>query len=189
MQKKSVMIAVDKSVRGCGSMSLLVDGRCVCQSFEYVHPEMGFDSAINARSLLGQAGLSPMDVTAFAVGLGPGSYAGVRSSLAFANGMSMPSGATITGVPSAAAAALSNPAFFSKPGARLAVAGDARRGTAWVFVYERTAKGVKEIAPIRVVPYEELEKSVPDGADVSAVDLEALEKYMPALKAANATAR
>jgi tRNA threonylcarbamoyl adenosine modification protein YeaZ len=56
------------------------------------------------------------------VGLGPGSYAGVRIAIAAAIGISLPGGAELLGVPSIAALA---------EGGYLAI-GDARRGGYWI---------------------------------------------------------
>ena len=81
------------------------------------------------------------------VGTGPGSFAGVRSAIAFAKGFSIGSGCEVLGLPSPCALA---------DGGRLAVAGDARCGKLWIalldgFALERDvfqieAGGLKDFA-------------------------------------------
>lgn len=63
------------------------------------------------------------------VGTGPGSFAGIRSSLAFAMGVAIGlRGLTeVLGIPS--------PAAFAREGRRIAVVGDARRGKFWLALF------------------------------------------------------
>ena len=60
------------------------------------------------------------------VGTGPGSFAGIRSTLAFAQGYALGKGCEVLGLPSACALAGEG---------RLAVVGDARQGKAWVALF------------------------------------------------------
>lgn len=63
------------------------------------------------------------------VGIGPGSFAGIRSALAFAQGFALGSGCEVLGLPSPCAVA-------AKAGVSpLAVVGDARRGKIWVALF------------------------------------------------------
>lgn len=84
------------------------------------------------REILARAGVSAKDVSAFAVGTGPGSFSGIRAALAIALGMALPASVPVYGVLSAAAATR---AWREKhPGApRAVLLGDARRGHAWRF--------------------------------------------------------
>lgn len=82
------------------------------------------------------------------VGTGPGSFAGIRSALAFAQGFALGRpGLEVLGLPSACAIA---GAFYSQPAAlasRLVVIGDARQGKLWVaeFAGFRLLKDVYQI--------------------------------------------
>lgn len=81
---------------------------------------------------LGAAGVSPADVTEIAVGVGPGSFSGVRSALALALGMAAATGAAVSGV--CTAAAMARAYRTAHPGApALRVLGDARRGHLWIY--------------------------------------------------------
>lgn len=61
------------------------------------------------------------------VGTGPGSFAGIRSALAFAQGYALATGCEVLGLPSACALAGEG---------RVAVVGDARQGKAWVALFD-----------------------------------------------------
>ena len=62
------------------------------------------------------------------VGTGPGSFAGIRSALAFAQGYAIGSGCEVLGLPSACA--------LAKEGECRAVIGDARRGKLWIALFD-----------------------------------------------------
>ncbi len=78
------------------------------------------------------AGVSPADVAEFAVGIGPGSFSGVRSALALARGMAAATGVSVSGVCTAAAMARAYRAAHSDAPA-IRVLGDARRGHLWLY--------------------------------------------------------
>lgn len=74
----------------------------------------------------------------FVVGLGPGSFSGIRSSLAFLKGLALPQNNPIIGLPSAYAFA--HHAFRKYPDAQhLFVLGDARRDTLWLAEFSRNS--------------------------------------------------
>ena len=65
------------------------------------------------------------------VGTGPGSFAGIRSALAFAQGYALATSCEVLGLPSACAIA----AQVLTPNVRLAVVGDARQGKIWIALF------------------------------------------------------
>lgn len=92
------------------------------------------------------------------VGTGPGSFAGIRSALAFAQGYAIGSGCEVLGLPSACA--------LAEPSRRIAVVGDARRGKFWVALYD----GLSQVGDIFQVEREGLHDAVPQGFAVVTPD-------------------
>ena len=92
------------------------------------------------------------------VGTGPGSFAGIRSALAFAQGYAIGSGCEVLGLPSACA--------LAEEGRRIAVVGDARREKFWVALFD----GLRQEGDIFQVGREGLAKAVPDGFTVVSPD-------------------
>lgn len=103
------------------------------------------------------------------VGTGPGSFAGIRSAIAFATGYSLGRKCEVMGLPSPCAIAAK---FFSRNrredvGAKgLAVVGDARRGKFWIARF----KGLDLSREIFQADAEALVSSIPEGAAVATPD-------------------
>ena len=91
------------------------------------------------------------------VGTGPGSFAGIRAALAFAQGYAIGSGCEVLGLPSPCAYADEGP---------LAVVGDARRGLRWVALFD----GCRLVTDIFQVAADTLESRVPRFAKVTSPD-------------------
>ena len=85
-------------------------------------------------------GLDLEGVERIVVGTGPGSFAGIRSALAFAQGYALATHCEVLGLPSACAiAAQVNqeiPSSTSTSSLHLAVVGDARQGKAWIALFD-----------------------------------------------------
>lgn len=77
------------------------------------------------------SGIDVDGVERIVVGTGPGSFAGIRSALAFALGCAMGSGCEVLGLPSPCACAAQNLDEESE----IAVVGDSRRGKAWIALF------------------------------------------------------
>jgi len=91
------------------------------------------------------------------VGTGPGSFAGIRSALAFAQGYALGSGCEVLGLPSACALA---------DGGKVAVVGDARQGKAWIALFD----GFNLVGEIFQVEQTELAAKVPADYAVTTPD-------------------
>ena len=92
------------------------------------------------------------------VGTGPGSFAGIRAALAFAQGYAIGAGCGVRGLPSVCALAPDD--------GRLAVVGDARRGMLWVALFE----GRSLVGGIRQAEAEKVARLVPSGVRVVTTD-------------------
>lgn len=97
------------------------------------------------------------DVGRIVVGTGPGSFAGIRSALAFAQGYALGKPCEVLGLSSACALA---------GGGKLAVVGDARRGKLWVALFD----GFQTVRDIFQVEQDALAAAVPDGFRVMTPD-------------------
>ena len=105
------------------------------------------------------------DIGRIVVGTGPGSFAGIRSALAFAQGFSLGRSCEVLGLPSACAIAAQ--VYRSDPQCRrLAVVGDSRRGMAWVALFE----GFDLVREVFQVPQSELAAAVPAECPVTTPD-------------------
>lgn len=104
---------------------------------------------------MGEAGLSPSELDAVAVSLGPGGFTGIRVGLAAAHGIALASGARLIGITSFAAVAAA-----ARPTDTLLVALDSRRADLYVQLFDRTEKAFGE--PLALLP-DRLAEWVPSG--------------------------
>ena len=102
------------------------------------------------RDLLRRAGVGPLDLHLVAVGLGPGSYTGMRIGLTAARALAYAAGARLVGFDSLEAIARNAPA----EAARVIVVGDAQRGDVYAAEFAREAPGSPLVAlgPSRIEP-------------------------------------
>lgn len=122
------------------SLALLDDGALVASAAVDAGHRRSQGLFGAAEDLLKGAGWTLADVGAFAVGRGPGSYTGLRVSLTAANGWALPFGKPVWTVSSGAA--LAAEIFAERPEvAQIAAWGDARRGTIWAGLFERSENG------------------------------------------------
>ena len=147
---QSVAIAKDDGVFGFTVEG--ADARCA-------------DWPVKIRDFLSGLGLSFSDLDRIVVGTGPGSFAGIRGALAFAQGLAIgirakkaSAGSVVYGLPSAAA--------LAREDGLTAVVGDARRGLFWVVVYN----GAETVSDFRLVQKDGLPAAIPESATVATSD-------------------
>lgn len=97
-----MLLAVERSSSVASAAVFDGDGRRLA-SVSSATPGQG-DAWPLVRDTLAQAGVSAERLDAFAVGVGPGSFSGIRAALALAQGLAAPRGLPVRGVSSAAAA-------------------------------------------------------------------------------------
>jgi tRNA threonylcarbamoyl adenosine modification protein YeaZ len=100
------------------------------------------------ESALREAGLEREQVDCLAVALGPGSYAGIRSAIALAQGWQLALGTRTVGVSSVEC--LAARAQAEKIFGRVGVVIDAQRGEFYLAVYEISAGTFRETEPLRL---------------------------------------
>ena len=108
-------------------------------------------------------------VARIVVGTGPGSFAGIRSALAFAQGYALGAKCEVLGLPSpCAVAAQVYRTAPDSPDFPLAVVGDARRGKFWIALFD----GFRLACPVFQVDEAMLDVRVPLAAKVATPDAE-----------------
>ena len=134
------------------SIALAIDGRIAGQA---VRPVTSHGAALPGAvaELLEGAKLGPADLAAIAVGIGPGSFTGLRIGLSYAKGLVFASRAKLIGVPgldALAIAALESPK--AHPGVRVCALTDARKGEVYAALYEIVADGLEKVSQDVVMP-------------------------------------
>ena len=134
------------------SIALVVAGR---MAGETARPVTSHAAALPqaVAQLLDHAELRATDLSGIAVGIGPGSFTGLRIGLSYAKGLAFASGAKIIGVASLdalAAGALDAPA--GSPGLQVCALLDARKGEVYAALYESVAEGLEKISQDVVMP-------------------------------------
>lgn len=105
--------------------------------------------------VLADAGLKREVIEVIAVGLGPGSYTGIRSAIAVAQGWQLARGVKLLGVSSVEAIAAQ--AQAENVFGRVNVVVDAQRGEFYLTTYELSASGRQVAEPLRIATQAEVE--------------------------------
>jgi tRNA threonylcarbamoyl adenosine modification protein YeaZ len=107
------------------------------------------------KKILAAAKIERAAIECLAVGLGPGSYTGVRVALSIAQGWQLATGVKLLGLGSAEC--LAAQAQAEKIFGRVNVVIDAQRGEFYLATFEILAEAVKEIVPLKIVSASEIE--------------------------------
>lgn len=139
---------------------------------------------------LGQAGsLSFADLDGVVVGLGPGSYTGVRIGVAFAKGVARAAGLPLIGVPSCDGVAQR---FMASEQAILVLA-DAARGEVYPMWYRRAGGAIERDDPFRVQAAEDaaadLTLRIAEGGEAPVLAGDGLVRHLDVFRAAAPSAR
>jgi tRNA threonylcarbamoyladenosine biosynthesis protein TsaB len=105
--------------------------------------------------ILAEAKIEREEIEVIAVGLGPGSYTGVRAAIALAQGWQLARETKLLGVSSVAAIAAQ--ARVEKIFGRVNVLIDAQRNEFYLAAWQISASGCVEIEPLKIVPPAEIE--------------------------------
>lgn len=172
-----ITLGIDCSSRQ-GSLALLKDGALVGET-SWIADRVRHNTIFQALdALVGPVGYASID--RFAVGRGPGSFSGMRMSLAIAQALALSGGKEVRAISSGAALARA----VAREGAeRIAVVGDARRGQVWIGQFEaRSAAELELVDDWALRPYDAV--NVADGAVVVSPEAERLARLFPSIGAA-----
>ena len=101
------------------------------------------------EKVLAQAKIEREEIETIAVGLGPGSYTGVRAAIALAQGWQLAREIKIAGVSSVAA--IAEQARTEKLFGRVSIVVDAQRGEFYFATYEIAETSQDELAPLKIL--------------------------------------
>jgi tRNA threonylcarbamoyladenosine biosynthesis protein TsaB len=105
------------------------------------------------EKVLAAAKIAREEIEVIAVGLGPGSYTGIRAAIAVAQGWQLARGVKLLGISSAECLAAQAQGIFG----RVNVVIDAQRGEFYLATWEISAAARAEIAPLKIVTAAEIE--------------------------------
>jgi len=109
----------------------------------------GTDAFGLIEKALAEAKISRREIDVIAVGLGPGSYTGIRAAIAVAQGWQLAAAVKLLGVSSADA--LAAQAQAEQIFGRVNVVIDAQRGEFYLAAWDISAAERKEISPLKIV--------------------------------------
>lgn len=167
-----ILLALDASA-GMESAALMDDDRLLAARIwsgaRASHARLFFDAL---RELLAETGLPPDRLDVYAVGLGPGSFTGLRMALAAAQGMALPGNKPVYGLSSAAAAAAEIARETGRT--RILVCGDGRRQRIWSGLFEARDGLVEQAGDWRLDLFDALPSILPPDGALCTADWETL---------------
>ena len=117
----------------------------------------------------------PRDISAVAIGAGPGSFTGLRIGMATAKGIAFAAACPLWAVSSLAA--LAHELLEAEPQATVLAVLDARKGEAYAGAYRRDADRIVAVGVERVLPPDQLAAFAPVGARIVGDFIEVLDGH------------
>jgi tRNA threonylcarbamoyl adenosine modification protein YeaZ len=121
------------------------------------------DVILTVHEILENQNISPEDIAVFTVGLGPGNFTGLRTSLAAAEAMALPSRSDVIGISSAEICAFYTAQKLPETNSganeqRVIVVGDARRQRLWMAAFSTATEDSipKRLNDFQLIPIDEL---------------------------------
>jgi tRNA threonylcarbamoyladenosine biosynthesis protein TsaB len=137
-----ITLAIDTSTPR-GAVALLRDDKPLAE--EAFDRSQAGESLFDASAkLLAEHRLGMTDIGLLAVGLGPGSFTGIRAGIAAAKGLALPRKLPIKGASSFDALALTALAKMPRDCPQMCVLGNARRDEIYFALYDREGRRVKD---------------------------------------------
>ena len=149
------------------SVAIARDGRVLaetCETGERATNAFGMIETVLAAGKIARA-----EVECLAIGLGPGSYTGIRVSLAIAQGWQLAADAKLLGIGSVDC--LAAQAQVAKIFGRVNLVIDAQRGEFYLATKEISATSMEDIAPLQIVTAADVEARVNAGEILTGPDV------------------
>jgi tRNA threonylcarbamoyladenosine biosynthesis protein TsaB len=141
------------------SVAVSRDGRVVSEAVETGGRSVAAFGMI--ENALARAKMEREEIQVIAVGLGPGSYTGIRAAIALAQGWQLARDVKTTGVSSAAG--LAAQAQAEEIFGRVSVIVDAQRGEFYIATYDISKTACVETSPLKILPLAELQTRAQNG--------------------------
>jgi tRNA threonylcarbamoyladenosine biosynthesis protein TsaB len=137
-----ITFALDTSTSRTSLALLQADGRASVKSMDRMPRGHGAEAALfdGIAGLLAEEGVRASDVELWAVGIGPGSFTGIRAGIAAVEGLALPLGRPVRGAASFDGIAGAAAAAMPRDCAQLCVVGDARRDEIYFAMYDERGR-------------------------------------------------
>jgi len=134
----------------------LVNGGRIVAALAQPVKSHGADLPAAVDELMRDAGIAIRDLSAIAVGTGPGSFTGLRVGLSYAKGLAAGARTKIVGIPSLDAMAFCGSCSAdAHPGVKICPILDARKGEVYTCLYEVVNDALEKITDDLVIPLDE----------------------------------
>jgi tRNA threonylcarbamoyladenosine biosynthesis protein TsaB len=140
-------------------LGVVSEGR-VLASVAHPAKSHGVDLPELVEAVMGQAGLKFKDLTGIAVGIGPGSFTGLRVGVSYVKGLALAVKTKVAGVPSLDAIALCAAEARRDSSVTICPVIDARKGEVYTSLYHVAADALERREDDRVVKIELLVKEL-----------------------------
>ncbi|HUJ09783.1 MAG TPA: tRNA (adenosine(37)-N6)-threonylcarbamoyltransferase complex dimerization subunit type 1 TsaB [Verrucomicrobiae bacterium] len=137
-----ITLAIDTSTPR-GAVALLRDDKPLAEEV-FDRSQSGQNLFDVAAKLLAVCGLGAKDLGLLGIGLGPGSFTGIRAGIAAVKGIALPCHLPTKGVSSFDALTLTVLPKIPPDCPQMCVLGDARRGEVYYALYDRTGRRLKD---------------------------------------------
>jgi tRNA threonylcarbamoyladenosine biosynthesis protein TsaB len=135
------------------SVAIARDGNVLSEASETGGRNMAAFGMI--EKILTEKQIEREEIEAIAVGLGPGSYTGIRAAISIAQGWQLAREIKLLGISSVEAIAAQ--AHAEKIFGRVNVVVDAQRNEFYLAVFEISTQGWREIEPLKIVAFAEIQ--------------------------------
>ncbi|MFC1497184.1 tRNA (adenosine(37)-N6)-threonylcarbamoyltransferase complex dimerization subunit type 1 TsaB [Verrucomicrobiota bacterium] len=137
------------------------------------------------RELLDELSVEPSDIDTYAVGLGPGSFSGIRIALSAARGLALPGRKPVIGISSGEILAMD--IMNEKDVPEVTVIGDARRKRFWLARFERTNECLKIKTAYSLIGIDELSEALKNDPLIVSPDWDRIGEELKKLSLPNTT--